>query len=246
MPQYVIHVRRKSSGGVWLVLFLWVIGGLIVVAAVPGANYWKSRAQEFHNPLNTAPDDEPLPNTALGLGDDPIPDVAPAPPNPIKTELPQPVVKPVAGHVVAEASINGEDRCIVSGFLTAEKTAALKFEIDTGAGDALVVSATHLAALGIKPKSLQFREYGGDTRFGKFAYATLREVRIGDAVVKNVDAEILTRWRYSFGASENPLIGIPFLKKSGLHVEVSGDTCKLVGPPTTIAGVMNRLIDIIR
>jgi predicted aspartyl protease len=227
--------NRSVGWGSLVLLFIVLYAALAALLyALPDRK--STTAQHLENDYGTAPDDFD-PNVA--------PDTAHEPET-IKTELQKPAVKSAAGHVVAEARIDGDGKCVVPGFLTAENTAALKFEIDTGAGEAIWVSATHLPALGINPKKLQFQELDPGTRYGKVANARLRAVRIGGVTVRDVDAQILTRWRYTFGNGENPLIGIPFLKKSGLHIEVNGDACKLIGPPTTIAGLLDRLIETTR
>jgi hypothetical protein len=141
---------------------------------------------------------------------------------------PQPVSKETGRRVVASAKIVN-DRCNLPGFAGqgSGRNAAFTFEIDTGDPSIADFSNRWVAKLGLNPATLDYREVEPGTRYGKIAYATLPEIRIGDMVWKNEQVGIWDRWSYSFGHEEIPLFGLVALQKRGVRLEVEGDTCRL-------------------
>ena len=63
----------------------------------------------------------------------------------------------------------------------------------------------------------------------------MREIRVGDAVWRDVDARVYSDWRYTFGDDEIPLLGLAALRSQNIHVEFEGDTCRLTMPDNRAA-----------
>jgi hypothetical protein len=137
-----------------------------------------------------------------------------------------PAINPQSDRrVIASAKIAG-DRCVVEGSVNSRPPTPL--EIDTGNDVFASFSASYVGdKLGINPASVPYVDMWPGTPYGKHAFVTIREIRIGDVVWRNPKVEILQKWNYTFGDDETPLIGFPALQAQGIHVEIEDGFCRL-------------------
>ncbi|MGA8612235.1 MAG: hypothetical protein WB760_11050 [Xanthobacteraceae bacterium] len=140
-------------------------------------------------------------------------------------------VNETARRVIATGGGARENRCDVPGSVNGR---ALVFEIDTGDPTMADFPASYIDKLHVDRATLEWFELDPGTRYGRVAWAIVREIRIGDVVWENPRVRFYENWRFSFGSEENPLFGLPALKAEGVNVEWTGDTCRLtvaVGSP---------------
>lgn len=94
---------------------------------------------------------------------------------------------------------------------------------DSGASG-LTFNRQHLARLGVNAASLRFtRKVTGATGSARAADITLRELRVGDYVARDVPATIIDT--HGTGSEDAPLLGMAALK--GMQFALGGGECSL-------------------
>jgi predicted aspartyl protease len=129
-------------------------------------------------------------------------------------------------RVIAISKIEG-GRCHVLGEANG---VPMTFTIDTGDPIDADFSSSHITKLGINPAALHYEEIWPNTRYGKIATTTLREIRTGYVRWSDAQVRIYSNWRYSFGDDETPLFGLMALQRHDIHVEFDGGMCRLTAP----------------
>lgn len=127
-------------------------------------------------------------------------------------------------QVIAVGEGMRHNRCDISGFVNG---VAVTFEVDTGDPNIADFPSSFVGKLGIEGP-LDYYELDPETRYGKIAPTTLREIRVGDVVWNDPEVNIYSDWDYTYGSDEVPLLGLAALKMRGINVEFEAEgRCRL-------------------
>lgn len=102
------------------------------------------------------------------------------------------------------------------------------FMVDFGAPSFAEFPNSYVKKLNLDPGD--YEELWPGTRYGKIAYATVREIRVGDVVWNDTEARIYENWGFSFGNDQYPIFGLAALRRHGVGLEWDGGTCVLTLP----------------